>query len=85
MGFAKRLISSDDLLQEMRLAAWQAELRAEGRGLTGIDKRRYMLGAARLECRRVFGRMRKDALWHSETVGLADDVHVAFYGDEGDE
>lgn len=60
-------VEYDDMLQEARLAAWQALERAKRKGLPVEDHSRYALGAARKECERCVIGMKGDALWNAET------------------
>lgn len=67
-------VEFDDMLQEARIAAWQAIGRAPVRGVPDAERERYALGAARKECERVVARMKKDPLFHAENYGLYEDL-----------
>jgi DNA-directed RNA polymerase specialized sigma24 family protein len=60
-------VEFDDMLQEGRIAAWEALQRAERKGLPEDERQRYALGAARKQCERCVRGMKRDAIWDAET------------------
>jgi len=67
-------VEYDDMLQEARVAAWQAKVRGYAKGLSVADLKRYALGAARNECERVVAKTKEDVLYHCENHGLLEDL-----------
>lgn len=60
-------VEQDDMLQEARIAAWEALELAKRKSIPPQEHRRYALGAARKACERCVIGMQGDALWNAET------------------
>jgi hypothetical protein len=63
-------VEFDDMLQEARIAAWEALTAASARGYDAERSRKYAHGAARKRCERCVKGMKGDALWDARGMDM---------------